>query len=290
MTSQDLAHNHPALPYIPTVLLGSFAHHPLGALSEALSLDGWDMRVIAETPPTPRGQAPISYDPETRANAILSAARSIMPDLMVVAGTDEDAWSLTATRLLRSDPVTQNIGLVLFPLVSVPDDLDITPMSGPDAWVFLDARMAQAVETVRRAVRLAIDGRLEWAQRDWTAEDRRHNSVKSLQIRIEHGRPLDPESLADMLFGPRCRVDVHAWDNPMGWRYGAEDRYQAPLLIRSQKLSSDESGLEEHRYTMHSRNARILIAAAHASAELAGGWPSLESYNEQASPPVHTAG
>jgi len=209
---------------------------------------------------------------------LVNAARAVLPDVVVAAGHNNDAWAFSIVRQLRSDPSTHDIGVVVFPNVSVPEDLDITPMSGPDAWVYLDARAAQAAEVIRRTVRAALDGHLEWAHRDWTPDDRRHHSIKTLQLSVENGRLVTPAALSEMLFGTR-RVDIRVWDAPAfrgsTWRFGGEERYRRPLIVKCEKLVVDDHGFGEQLFTLQSRSGDLLIAAAHCISDLAGGWPTI---------------
>ena len=278
--------------YSPTLLMACPEGHSLVAIGAALAGEGWDIRIVSTTGPAEgsqlaippvvklQGSAETAVDGQLNASQLLAAARSIQPDVLVVAGVDEDAWALMAVRGLRSDPLTHDMGIVVFPCVSVPEDLDITPMSGPDSWVFLDARPAQAMEAIRKTVRAALDNRLEWAQRDWTPDERRRQAIRTLRLRVERGRRVDPGQMAEMLYGPGRRVDIRVWDGPSphlpGWRVGADERYGRPILVRHKEVAGDDDELGEQYFTLCSRSGRLLIAAAHVLAELAGGWPYIE--------------
>lgn len=279
--------------YTPTVMVSCFPGHPLSTVAESLAAEGPDVRIVLESSGIPAAAVPEPAKKTSRRRSasmhsrshgkdasLIAAARSVQPDVLVMAGNRTDEWAVEIVRELRSDPVTHELGLVLFPCVSIPEEMEITPMTGPDAWVFLDARPAQALETIRRTVREALEGRLEWAQRDWSASDRRKYAIKAMSLHIDEGCAVTPEELALALYGSEHSVDIRILEGTSshlpGWRFGGEERFGRPLLARHEAIAVDGNGVGEHRYTLYSRSSRLLMAASNSLAEVAGGWPTVE--------------
>jgi len=267
--------SHSPVPpdYRPTILLGALAPARLDAVKSPLEAEGWDVRTMRDFA--------LETDPAPGSAVVIAASRSIQPDLILTAGSESDPWAFKTICELRSDPATQDLGVVVFPEVSVPSGLAVTPMSGPDAWIFPETPDAEALETIRKTIRAGLAGRLEWAQREWTPTDRFRHTVKSARVRIELGRTVEAATMGEWLYGRRNLVDLKIWDgtteHPRGWRFGRAKRYRRPLLVEYEEVITEDSLAPEQHFTFYARSGRLLLAACHAVSDLAGGWPVLEA-------------
>jgi hypothetical protein len=254
--------------YKPTVLLGRLPAAALPPMVVALASDGWDVRTLP-------GQPSVG----ARAAELITAALEIQPDLLVAAGTTADPWAFEAIRSVRTAPPVMDLGLVVMAHVEVPSELDVTPMTGPDAWIFPDEDPTQILDTIRRTAEAALESRLPWAQRDWTPSDRRRDGLKALSLLIEQGAPVQPSAMADRLYGLDAAIDIRVWDgetpHPAGWRFGATTHYPRALLIQPGPGGADDP--IDTRYQLFSRSGQLLLSACTALVELSGGWPTIQT-------------